>query len=910
MKCQEKLLRLSNAAKGFLLIFLFFVLQGLSGEIAWARAVPSSSAHKLVKGWLVKQANPMASRLGSEVASVETFADVNGQAVYYVVNLRPNGFVIVPADDLVEPIVGFSSNGGFDPSLRNPLGAMVSRDLPGRVDAARKIQRQTSAAQHTRQQSAMQRSGEKAFGKWNGLLGAADNNGAGIKALAIAGISDVRVPPLLQSQWAQDVSCYSPLTACYNYYTPSGSAGNYPCGCVATAMAQYMRFWQYPTGGVGTGGFTITVGCGSCTRTAYLRGGDGLGGPYDWANMELVPDCSVTLAQRQAIGALTYDAGVAAKMDYEYGGSGAYVDDAAAAMTDTFGYSNAIFGYNSDNNIGDGLNAMINTNLDMANPVILGIYSYTNGGHAVVADGYGYDSSTLYHHLNMGWSGIDDVWYNLPNIDAPSASFDVVYGVIYNIFISGSGEIISGRITDGNTGLPISGVTVTATKAGGGTYQAVTNTNGIYAIANVPSSSTYTVIASRTGDYSFVSQAASTGLSYNLQPTSGNCWGVDFASFPSQNIAIPVVESFASAVSGEVTFTARTDSNYAISEVYFCLRLPNDGDGTPIGFEDMPSDFNNIYGRWQYSFDTTQVSDGNYVILAWSMDANGVTAWSEIAPVSIHNAAVAVTKCTVKAGGKWDSISFSGTMNAATNDFNNANNSSDANFVKITISDVNSADMDPCVMTFPVNSKTWKKGRFSYSGTDTGVKKSFSYTVKTGKFAFTASRINLSGLECPIKVDINVGGFAGTTEVNEAIVNGKRPIPIQLLMGVKNSLRVDKSKFTRDRITDNIIRIAASGGFSVADLNDANMAVSGLDVNLAGQIFTIPADSFKVNKKWNKFTCSRANITDGLASATFNFSTCTFTLTIKNANFTADAGDTNFRVDFDSFTGSDEVSLP
>ena len=71
-------------------------------------------------------------------------------------------------------------------------------------------------------------------------------------------------------------------------------------------------------------------------------------------------------------------------------------------------------------NIGDGLNGMINPNLDSNNPVILGIDDSQGDGHAVVADGYGYKSSTLYHHLNMGWDGEDDVWYNLPNIDALS----------------------------------------------------------------------------------------------------------------------------------------------------------------------------------------------------------------------------------------------------------------------------------------------------------------------------------------------------------------------------------------------------------------------------------------------------------------------------------------------------------
>ena len=95
---------------------------------------------------------------------------------------------------------------------------------------------------------------------------------------------------------------------------------------------------------------------------------------YDWNDMTLVPDCSTTLTQRQAIGALTYDAGVAVNMQYASGGSGAYMDDADAAMTNTFHYSNSIYGYNNNNNISTAaLSTMLNPNLDWGNPVILGI---------------------------------------------------------------------------------------------------------------------------------------------------------------------------------------------------------------------------------------------------------------------------------------------------------------------------------------------------------------------------------------------------------------------------------------------------------------------------------------------------------------------------------------------------------
>ena len=93
------------------------------------------------------------------------------------------------------------------------------------------------------------------------------------------------------------------------------------------------------------------------------------------------------------------------------------------------------------------------------------------GGHAILADGYGYQGGVIYHHLNMGWSGSMDLWYNLPNIeDSGFTLFNNIYKCVYNVYPDGDGEIISGRTLDGN-GLPVDGVTVTA-DAGGTVYTA------------------------------------------------------------------------------------------------------------------------------------------------------------------------------------------------------------------------------------------------------------------------------------------------------------------------------------------------------------------------------------------------------------------------------------------------------
>ncbi|MFZ0033558.1 MAG: GLUG motif-containing protein, partial [Sedimentisphaerales bacterium] len=210
-----------------------------------------------------------------------------------------------------------------------------------------------------------------------------------------------------------------------------------------------------------------------------------------------------------------------------------------------------------------------------------------------------------------------------------------------------------------------------------------------------------------------------------------------------------------------------------------------------------------------------------------------------------------VAKCTVTAGSKpnTDKISFSGTMGAVADDFVGAT-------FKVTI--YSNDIVSPCVLTFPIDTKTFKvkNGTYSYSKTVSGVKKSFTYSVKTHKFAFSASNVDLSGLGCPLTVEIEIDDYFGTAQMDEAIVNGlKMPIPIKLMMGVKNVLRVDKCTVKQGKKagTD---QLSANGGFAVEnqDVNMPDRVSENLVITLGTQTFTIPANKLKPGK--GKFTCS------------------------------------------------------
>ena len=518
--------------------------------------VGSIAAASAAKGWLQSGNSPLGAKLGNQVASVETFKDASGAPIYHVVNLKPSGFVIVSGEDQTEPIIAFVNQGRFDPSENNPLGALVSRDLPRRVANAR---------QHTSKFY-----GLKNQSKWQKLQLSAASSTAAVqpKGISSGSISDIRVAPFIPTSWSQSTTDGTTNgLACYNFFTPpheNGNPYNAVCGCVATAMAQLMYYHKYPSTGVGTDLFTFTFNKNPVQWLWPLRGGDGYGGPYDWANMPLDPSASnPTLVERMAIGSLTYDAGLAVHMQYSDtpAGSGAYLSDAETALVRTFKYGNAILTEASTINVGYDLGNMINPNLDAHMPVIFGIDNSV-GGHAIVCDGYGYSHATLYHHLNMGWGGAYNAWYHLPLIDLPENPYYNFNACLYNVFPTGSGEIISGRVLDTN-GLPMPGVSVSASSSKGGVFSVTTDASGIYALVGVPSASTCIITVTNAGCFPLTSNIV-TGTSSDLGTNCGNVWGANFTLVPAQGPPIITLQpaNLSTTIGSTATFTT-----YAIGQL-------------------------------------------------------------------------------------------------------------------------------------------------------------------------------------------------------------------------------------------------------------------------------------------------------------------------------------------------------
>jgi len=237
-----------------------------------------------------------------------------------------------------------------------------------------------------------------------------------------------------------------------------------------------------------------------------------------------------------------------------------------------------------------------------------------------------------------------------------------------------------------------------------------------------------------------------------------------------------------------------------------------------------------------------------------------------------------------------------GQMDATESDF------SDTNEVLVT---VDSNDMSaPYVTSFPIDEKSFKKGKYNYARTENASKKLFKYNTKNGKFNFMAKNIDLTGLSCPMSVKIEIGSYVAAVEIDEDIVNGpKKLIPMQFMMGVKDILRVDKIKVKEGKkpSTDSLL---AKGAFALKDEpGDINVMTLGLD----GQTFTVSGDKFIY--KGNSATCKKVDTGSGLVSAKFDTAKCKFAITIKKADLDKTSGQADFGIAIEMDTGTFDESV-
>ena len=320
------------------------------------------------------------SKTNSTVTDVIT-EQKNGVNTFYIFTFSGGGFVMVSADDAAIPILGYSADETFD---KNNIPPNAQAWFDQRSAEIKSIIDDGLSNTQTLQE-------------WNKIT---NNQMLSAKA---------SVSPMTTTIWDQS----SP----FNYLCPSGTY----TGCVATAMAQVMKFWNYPT--TGTGSHTYTP---PGYSSQYANFG---ATTYDWANMIDDYRFGGTSAQNTAVATLMYHCGVSVDMGYGTSGSGAYTFNVPPALINYFNYSPSAEDQFMANFTAAAWIALLENELNNGRPVI---YAGDNGsaGHCFVADGY---NSTNQIHFNWGWSGSSNGYFTIGNLNPSGESFNLDNNAIIRI---------------------------------------------------------------------------------------------------------------------------------------------------------------------------------------------------------------------------------------------------------------------------------------------------------------------------------------------------------------------------------------------------------------------------------------------------------------------------------------------
>ncbi len=207
------------------------------------------------------------------------------------------------------------------------------------------------------------------------------------------------VDGLTKTTWNQ----YEP----YNSLCPLLNGKRCITGCVATAMAQIMKYWQWPKHGYGSVTYYDEYGCGQ-ELSVDLSANE-----YDWDNMlnNYYSNGNYTNAQITAVATLMRDCGYAVEMNYTPEASGACVF--AETMQQYFHYSPAAKDRYAGDYSEEAWHEFIRQDLLAGRPVLYSGQS-SKGGHEFILDGFDDEG---YYRVNWGWCCYMDGWFMLTDLN-------------------------------------------------------------------------------------------------------------------------------------------------------------------------------------------------------------------------------------------------------------------------------------------------------------------------------------------------------------------------------------------------------------------------------------------------------------------------------------------------------------
>ncbi len=319
------------------------------------------------------------------------------------------GFILISGDDAAPPILAYSME-----------GSISADNIP--PNTFEWLNSYRTYIQYLQDNNIQQSETVKAA--WDGT----ENN---------VEVANPIVSPLISTKWGQGTY--------YNAKCPyDDEAQNFVwTGCVATAMAQVMNYWEYPA--KGTGFHTDNN-----FNNGALSGKFGMT-YYDW---DLMPD--IVNEPNSAVATLLYQCGVAADMVYSVEASGAFLDErlffqekgvssAEIAFWKYFGYEPSVRYEESNEYSIEEWKSLLKSELDANRPMIYEGNKEGGSGHAFVCDGYSEDD---YFHFNWGWRGSYDGYFLMDALNPGTQNYSSDQAVLLGIVPSENNSGYKLELTD------------------------------------------------------------------------------------------------------------------------------------------------------------------------------------------------------------------------------------------------------------------------------------------------------------------------------------------------------------------------------------------------------------------------------------------------------------------------------
>lgn len=208
---------------------------------------------------------------------------------------------------------------------------------------------------------------------------------------------------LLETEWNQGFP--------YNKRLPALGQERVVTGCVNTALAQVLYYYRYPLSARGIARHRWNRQ--ELTANLYRN--------YNWDIIPVTTTAETPAYQIDELAALFRDLGITNGTRFNItsnGGSGASFN--TAALAENFGFSKDIKSMKNDNPL---FLQTIKAEIDRRRVVLLSI-SGRPSGHMTVIDGYRRDADGLKFHINMGWGGTDNDFYDLSRRIVPKSRSD------------------------------------------------------------------------------------------------------------------------------------------------------------------------------------------------------------------------------------------------------------------------------------------------------------------------------------------------------------------------------------------------------------------------------------------------------------------------------------------------------